>query len=225
MIWEWLGQAFPPLLAVFPPQALCHLGNSRLHIPGISRIFDNLECRHCLCERDSPAVSPHVPCSGLTAEETEAGETSTLWRVVITPKGKLGKQVHFFLSFFLSHFWLFQQPNTPATRDGGAMGEGRRRREIEREESEGWNGGMQRWKRAVVISSFGGEQIIKHFLKPISALMYVCVRARLHMCVCVRGGECNLYFLSFSHERSQICLQVESHASWQQYLHIFMTYC
>lgn len=83
-----------------------------------------------------------------------------------------------FLFFFLS-FSSFPSDfsNVYHRMEGGGWGVCGK--EIERKKSEGWKGGMQRWKRVVVISSFGRGQIIKHFLKPISALMYVCV----DMCV------------------------------------------
>lgn len=87
--------------------------------------------------------------------------------------------VCFGFKFFHSSIWLFQRSDTTAHRmEGGKREVWRREADREKEIGGVERGGMQRWKRVVVISSFGREQIIKHFLKPISALMYVCV------CVC-----------------------------------------
>lgn len=91
-----------------------------------------------------------------------------------------------FLSFvlmFSSFLFDFSNGLLPLHTGWRGREERRAEREIHRKESEGWKGGMQRWKRVVVISSFGREQIIKHFLKPISALMYVCVR--VYVCLTV----------------------------------------
>lgn len=208
---EWFGNDWD---TVFPRCLMCrwaprHLCTSRVCIPGCSYFFGHL----VMWELTVAAwLSRRIgsPLLSLTEEKTDEGEkraweeregSSSLKGENVKPIGGLNSSTMMYTVLFFSvSFWFFPPchltfpvPGYPPTtgRRGGreVRRRGGDRKKSERLWKESGKRGMQRWKRVVVISSFGGEQIIKHFLKPISALMYICE----YVCVC--NGNCKLFLL------------------------------